>query len=129
MVSTVTPAIGLSAVTSMEVGEADTAIAHRSGSVEVLSTPRLVALCEEAAMSALEGHFDPGDTTVGLSVHIDHLRPTGLGRTVTANATLERIEGRRLVFTVAARDDRGLVAAGKLTRVVVDVERFMEKTH
>jgi fluoroacetyl-CoA thioesterase len=38
------------------------------------------------------------------------------------------VEGRRLIFHVAARDDRGLVAAGKITRVLVDVERFLDKT-
>ena len=40
---------------------------------------------------------------------------------------LEKVEGRRLMFTVSASDDRGLVAAGKVTRVVVDVERFMRR--
>jgi predicted thioesterase len=46
---------------------------------------------------------------------------------VIAEAVLDRIEGRRLVFTVSATDPGGLVAAGKITRVVVDVERFMGK--
>ena len=32
------------------------------------------------------------------------------------------------MFHVSARDERSLVAAGKVTRVVVDVDRFMEKT-
>jgi predicted thioesterase len=47
---------------------------------------------------------------------------------VVADAYLEKIEGRRMIFSVSARDDRGLVAAGKVTRVLVEVERFMEKT-
>ena len=38
---------------------------------------------------------------------------------------LSKVEGRRLTFTVSASDDRGLVAVGKVVRVVVDVERFM----
>jgi predicted thioesterase len=41
--------------------------------------------------------------------------------------TLERVEGRRLSFSVSARDDRGLVAAGRVTRVVVDRGHFLEK--
>jgi fluoroacetyl-CoA thioesterase len=45
---------------------------------------------------------------------------------VLAEATLEKVEGRRLTFTVSATDERGLVAAGKVTRVVVDVDRFLE---
>jgi fluoroacetyl-CoA thioesterase len=38
------------------------------------------------------------------------------------------VEGRRLIFHVSARDERGLVAAGKVTRVAVEIERFMDKT-
>ena len=44
-------------------------------------------------------------------------RPTAVGELVTAEATLERVEGRRLIFTVSVTDHRGLVAAGKVTRV------------
>ena len=40
---------------------------------------------------------------------------------------LEKVEGRRLLFTVSVRDHRGLVACGKVTRVIVDAERFLEK--
>ena len=62
-----------------------------------------------------------------MRVQIDHLAPTRVGGVVTAEATLEKVEGRRLTFTVSANDDRGLVAAGKVTRVVVDHERFLDK--
>jgi predicted thioesterase len=62
-----------------------------------------------------------------MRVQLDHLVPTAIGTSVTAEATLERVEGRRLVFTVSATDERGLVAAGKVTRVIVDVERFLDK--
>ena len=70
-----------------------------------------------------------GHTTVGMRVQLDHLAPTAVGNEVTAEATLEKVEGRRLIFTVSATDDRGLIAAGKVTRVVVDVERFLDKCH
>ncbi len=123
-----TPETGLAATATMLVAESDTAVAHRSGEVDVLATPRLIALCEQAAVAALEGRIDEGCTTVGLSVQLDHLQPVAVGNEVSAKANLDRIEGRRLVFTVAARDERGLVAAGKLTRVIVNVERFLEKT-
>ena len=45
----VAPRTGLSARIELEVTEADTAEAFRSGTVPVLATPRLVALCEEAS--------------------------------------------------------------------------------
>jgi len=46
---------------------------------------------------------------------------------VRAEATLERVEGRRLIFTVSVTDESGLVAAGKVTRVVVDETSFLAK--
>ena len=118
---------GLSAEVTLAVGDDDTAVAMCSGSVMVLATPRIVALCEEAACLALEGRLKPQETSVGMSVQIDHLAPTPVGGKVTAEATLEKVNGRRLVFTVSVNDRRGLVAAGRVTRVVVDVDRFMEK--
>src|SRR5436305_11359097 len=118
---------GLSAAVEHVVTEADTAIALGSGAVPVLGTPRIVALFEQAACRALEGELRPGETSVGLRVEVAHLAPTKVGSTVRAEATLDRTEGRRLVFTVSASDACGLVAAGKVTRVIVDLDTFLEK--
>jgi predicted thioesterase len=109
------------------VADADTAIAHGSGSVPVLATPCVVALCEQAAIAAMADRLPAGVTTVGMRVQIDHLRPTAVGHEVTAEAVLKHVEGRRLTFAVSVDDERGLVAAGKVTRVIIDVERFMDK--
>ena len=62
-----------------------------------------------------------------MRVQLDHLQPTAVGATVAAEAVLEKVEGRRLLFTVSVRDHRGLVACGKVTRVIVDAERFLDK--
>jgi fluoroacetyl-CoA thioesterase len=118
---------GLSAEIDLVVTDADTAVAMRSGDVPVLATPRVVALCEEATVAAVDGRLEPGQTTVGMRVQLDHLQPTPVGHRVTAEAWLEKVEGRRLVFGVTVSDARGLVAAGKVTRVVVDAERFLDK--
>jgi predicted thioesterase len=120
--------VGLRGSASLVVTEADTALALRSGSVAVLGTPRLVALFEEATVAALDRRIPSGHTTVGMRVQIDHLQPTAVGGSVLADAVLERIEGRRLTFTVSASDERGLVAAGKVTRVVVQVDNFIAKS-
>jgi predicted thioesterase len=120
-------AAGLKGEARLVVGEADTARALGSGDVDVLGTPRLVALLEEATCEAVEGRLDPSSTTVGMRVQVDHLQPTPVGAEVIAEAYLDKIEGRRITFTVTASDSGGLVAAGKVTRVVVDVERFMRK--
>ncbi len=109
------------------VSHEDTAVALKSGEVEVLGTPRLIALVEEAAHGAVRDQLPKGHTTVGIRVQVDHLAPTNVGSAVAAEATLEKVEGRRLTFTVSVSDHGGLVAAGKVTRVVVETERFLEK--
>jgi len=119
---------GLRGTATLVVGDADTAIALGSGTVAVLATPRVVALCERAAIAAMTDQLPDGLTTVGMRVQIDHLRPTAVGREVSAEAVLKHVEGRRLTFAVSVDDDRGLVAAGKVTRVIVEIEAFMDKT-
>ncbi len=118
---------GMRGDAKLVVTEADTARALGSGIVEVLGSPRLIALCEEASCNAIHNALDDGMTTVGMRVQFDHLQPTPVGAEVVAEAVLEKIEGRRLKFTVSASDSGGLVAAGKITRVLVDVDRFMAK--
>jgi predicted thioesterase len=119
----------LSAEVELRVGEEDTAIALRSGSVPVLATPRVVALAEEATVRALQSRLAPGETSVGMQVQLDHLAPTGVGHAVVAEATVEKVNGRRITFTVSVSDERGLIAVGRVTRVVVDTARFLEKVH
>lgn len=118
---------GLHGEVELTVTSADTAEALGSGDVPVLGTPRIVALCEEATCLAVGPSLSEDQTTVGMRVQLDHLAPVGVGRSVRAEASLEKVEGRRLTFTVSVTDDRGLVAAGKLTRAIVDIEPFLEK--
>ena len=120
---------GLSAEVELTVTDADTALAIGSGTVPVLATPRVVALCEQTSVKAVENDLAPGTTTVGMRVQLDHLAPTPVGQTVSCEATLESMAGRRVTFTVSVNDARGLVAAGKITRVIVDTERFLEKAN
>jgi fluoroacetyl-CoA thioesterase len=118
---------GCAASIEMTVSTDDTAIALRSGDVPVLATPAIVRLAEEATVAAVADRLAPGTTTVGHRVQLDHLAPTPVGATVRAEALLEAIEGRRLTFRISVSDSNGLVAAGRVTRVVVERERFLEK--
>jgi fluoroacetyl-CoA thioesterase len=132
MVSPVTirqsePHAGLSGRVELTVSAPDTASSLRSGDVPVLGTPRLIALCEEATMVAIAGALPEGWTTVAMRVQFDHLAPVAVGSTVAVEAVLDRVEGRRLVFTVTVNDASGLVGAGRVTRVSVERERFLGK--
>ena len=118
---------GLAAAVELVVSESDTALALRTGDVPVLATPRVVTLAEEASVMAVEGELAEGSTSVGYRVQLDHLAPTAVGGKVRAEAILESIEGRRLTFRVSVNDGHGLVAAGRITRVIVERSRFIDK--
>ena len=118
---------GRAAALELVVTDQDTAIAAGSGEVPVLSSPRILALCEEACCAAVAGALRDGETTVGHRTQLDHVAPVRVGSTVRAEATLEKVEGRRLTFTVSVSDGSGLVAAGRVTRVVVNRDEFLEK--
>lgn len=120
-------AVGLKGEAKLVVGNDDTALALGSGDVQVLGTPKLVALFEQATVEALSGVLEQGQSSVGMRVQVDHLQPTPVGAEISVEANLEKIEGRRITFTVTATDSGGLAAAGKVTRVIVDVDRFMSK--
>ena len=118
---------GLTATLEHKVGEEDTSAGMGTSDVKVLGTPRVILLAEQAIMAALEGHLDEDMSAVEHRVELSHLAPTPIGANVRAEAFLELVDGRRLVFRVSVTDSRGLVAAGRFTRVVVSRDRFLDK--
>lgn len=121
------PTPGCRARSSLLVQPADLAPALRSGNVPVLATWRIVASFEQAAHEAVSASLGEGVTTVARQVQVDHLSPVVEGALGDVEATLERIEGRRLVFACRARSGDRLVAAGRLVRILVDVEAFLAR--
>lgn len=105
----------------------DTARALGSGDVEVLGTPRLLAWCEQATLSAI-ADLPPGTTTVGSHMVVEHLKPSPVGARIEVTARLAVREGRRLVFEVVAEQGgpTSAVEVGRatVTRVIVDRDRF-----
>jgi fluoroacetyl-CoA thioesterase len=111
----------------LTVTDADTAQAVGSGDVPVLATPRLLALAEAATVGATASRLPPGATTVGTRIELDHRSATAIGRTVTAEARLAKVDGRRLYFEILVREGNDVIADGRIERVVVDRQRFIEK--
>lgn len=110
------------------VGPQDTAAAFGSGSVEVLATPRLLALMEAATVEAGASHLAAGETSVGMRVQIEHMRPSPVGAEVTIHARLAGVDARQMRFEVTAEHGDGtLVASGQVTRAVVNVDKFMSR--
>ena len=118
---------GLSGAAELVVAEPDTSIAIGSGDVPVLGTPRLLALAEAATVASVAAALEPGSTTVGHRVALEHRTPTPVGGRVRAEAVLIEVDGRNLTFRVTASDDDGPVGEGTITRVVVDRARFLAR--
>lgn len=118
---------GLKLARTLQVEEADTALALGSGDVPVLGTPALLTLAEGACVAAIRDDLEDGQTSVGTWAEIEHLAATPVGGTVRANATLIGHHGRRLEFAVRIEGDGDLVAKVRHRRVLVDRERFLAK--
>jgi len=116
---------GLHGVVTAIVGESDTARQLGSGDVPVLGTPKAIALCEAASVDAVAHALDPGDTTVGTRIEFDHSAASPVGQSVTAQATLTVVDGRRLAFEVTVSDGARIVGRGVVHRVIVGRERFL----
>ena len=109
------------------VEPAHLASAFGSGDVDVLSTPQVLAWCEQMTLRAIDGQLEPGQTTVGMRVRIDHVSPSMTGASVAVEAQLALVEGRRLTFDVSARDGDREILLGQVIRVIVTRDRFMER--
>lgn len=120
-------AIGARSAATVNVVAENTALALGSGDVPVFGTPALVALMEQAAVAAVAGSLDPAETTVGTWLEVAHLAATPVGATVTAEAELVAVEGRKLTFAVAAHDGRQKIGEGRHQRMRVSRDRFLGK--
>ena len=70
------------------------------------------------------------EPTVGIKVEITHDKASAMGATVSASAKLEAVDGRRLVFSVSAKDDNGnIIGKGTIERFVVNCDKFMKKVN
>jgi fluoroacetyl-CoA thioesterase len=94
----------------------------------VLATPWMIGWMEYACYQAQKPFCEPGETTVGTAIHVDHRAPTGIGQKVTAEAVLERVEGRFFIYRVSARNEQQPIGSGTVHRAVVNVGKFVEKS-
>lgn len=120
-------AVGMEKTLTVTVDREKTAAAVGSGMVEVYATPMMVALMEAAAVGAIQEHLLPEETSVGTALTITHSSATPVGMKVSASATVTRIEGREVEFSVSAWDEAGEIGQGTHTRFVVDRDRFLQR--
>jgi fluoroacetyl-CoA thioesterase len=122
------PKPGTTAEVEVIVTPDRTADAMGNRGVQVLATPFLIGLLEDAAGAVLKPHLASGAATVGTMVDMRHLAATPVGMKVRARATLLETDGRRFVFAVEAWDAKEKVAEGRHERFVVpNLQNFLER--
>jgi fluoroacetyl-CoA thioesterase len=115
---------GLAGEATLVVEERHTARHLGSGGVNVLATPVMITLMEEAGRNAVEQKLAPGQLTVGAELHVKHLAPTPMGMRVTVRAELLAVDGRMLTFRVEAHDEKEKVGEGTHVRAIINLDRF-----
>ena len=118
---------GLTHTSQLTVTKAVTATSMGSGDLPVLATPAMMALMENAAMLAVAPHLPEGSTTVGGHISASHIKPTPVGETVTATATVTKVDGKKIEFEVKAHWGDILLGEGTHLRFIVDREKFMSR--
>jgi fluoroacetyl-CoA thioesterase len=94
----------------------------------VLATGYLVALCEWACIELIKPHLDwPAEQSLGTRVDLSHTGATPPGLTVTVDARLTAVEGRKLTFALSAHDDAEPISSGTHERHIILAARFAEK--
>lgn len=107
----------------------DTAKEVGSGDLLVYATPCMAALMEGAACDALADYLEEGQTSVGISLSIDHISATPVGLEVRAEAEVTAVEGKTVTFQVQAFDEAGPIGRGTHKRVIVNSQKFLEKAY
>jgi fluoroacetyl-CoA thioesterase len=118
---------GLTLLITKAVTAEDTALHYGSGLVEVFATPALIAFMENAALHLVLPYLDEGYNTVGIEVNVKHLKATPVGMQVRCEATLEKVEGRKLTFSLAAWDEEAKIGEGTHVRFIINTSDFMNK--
>jgi fluoroacetyl-CoA thioesterase len=119
--------VGLEATMEIPVTQEMTAAHVGSGGVDVLSTPTMILLFEQAARDAVASMLPEGSTTVGVRIEVEHVAATAPGDSVTVKAVVISSEGRTIDFAVEAWDRFGRIGGGTHRRCIVQLDRFMKR--
>ena len=120
--------IGAVGISQMSVRPGDTALAHGSGDMPILSSSFLLVLMESACNSALAEFLENGESTVLTDIDIEIHEPVGIGTEVQGSATCISFEDGVLTFACEIHDGPRLVAASMMRRSVVERISYLART-
>ncbi len=117
---------GISLVRRVTV-EREKTISFMGEEGRVYGTPYLVLDIEHTCRNLILAHADPDEDSVGTEVAIRHLAPTLPGSTVEIAVAVTAVEGRKVTFSVAAKDEIDTICSGAHERFVVEKARTFER--
>jgi fluoroacetyl-CoA thioesterase len=94
---------------------------------QVLATPVMILMMENAALNAIRPYLDPGESAVGTAIDVRHLAATPVAHTVRAEAEVTKVDGKRIEFKVSAHDELEEIGRGTHRRMVIDLRAFNER--
>jgi len=95
--------------------------------VDVLSTPMLVQLIEDAAMACIAPLLEQNHITVATHIDLEHRKPVPVGFIVRTEVEVVLVDGPRISFAVQVFDEQEAVAEGTHERYVMDRAKFLSK--
>jgi predicted thioesterase len=97
------------------------------GMPQILCTPSLVWFLEHAARSAMLPLLEPGESTVGVVVNVEHMAATPLGAHVVCRARVIYVDGPVISFQFEAHDEHEQVARGTHKLRVIESARLAKR--
>lgn len=91
---------------------------------EVFATGYMVGLMEWAAVELLKPHLDEGEGSLGTHVDVSHTAATPPGFTVTVDAEVTEVNGKRVWFNIKAHDGVDDIGKGRHERAIVTWQKF-----
>jgi fluoroacetyl-CoA thioesterase len=117
---------GVSRVNRIVVDQGRT-ISFMGADARTYATPSMILDIEHTCRELIIEHADPGEDSVGMEVAVKHLAPTLLGMTAEVTVNVQTVEGRKITFEVAVKDEFDQVGSGTHTRFVVDKAKTFER--
>jgi predicted thioesterase len=117
---------GVTRVKQIEVDRPRT-IGFMGEEARTYATPSMILDIEHTCRELIIEHADAGEDSVGMEVNVKHLAPTLMGMTVEITVKVISVEGRKVQFEVAAKDEFDAIGSGTHTRFVVDKAKTFER--
>lgn len=120
--------LGAVGISQMVVRPGDTALAHGSGDMPVLSASFFLTVMESACNSALAEFLDNAEATVLAQIDLEVLESVGIGSEIQGAVTCVSIDGDEIIFACEVHDGPRQIATATMRRTLVERVTFLART-